>query len=122
MKEYSLYVGLNDSVTHRQLFETEKYVNILKYICRSYRAPFSFNVVEGGYIYENGDLEYENSLQIRLLNQTEENVNAIACDLCTFFNQESVLIVTSDVKWYFMKGEMEVKHFLESKNQNSREE
>ena len=122
MQEYSIYVGLNDQATRRQMFETEKYVKILKYICKAYRAAFSFNVIEGGYVYENGDLENETSLHISLLNQTEENVNAIAGDLCTFFNQESVLIVTSEVNWYYVNGEKEVMHFLASKTEDSPDE
>ena len=118
MKSYSIYVGLNDSVTRKQMFDTEKYTGILKYICKSYRAAFSFDVIEGGYVYENGDLEDETSLHITLLNQTEENVNAIAADLCTFFNQESVLIVESEVKWHYVKGESDVKDFIASGLEN----
>jgi len=52
--ETKLYVGLNDSVTMTQEFDTEKYVSILKNVCRSYHVSFSFSVQQGGYVHEDG--------------------------------------------------------------------
>ena len=56
MTETKIYVGLNDSETRRQEFETEKYASILKTVCRSYHVSFSFALVQGGYIHEDGGL------------------------------------------------------------------
>ena len=51
MIETKIYVGLNDSVTKTQIFETEKYISILRNVCFAYHTPFSFDVEEGGYIH-----------------------------------------------------------------------
>ena len=92
MKETKLYVGLNDSVTLKQLFEKEQYVSVLKHVCASYHVPFSFSIIQGGYYHESGELSEENTLLITLLDINDEVVDEIAKDLCVFFKQESVLV------------------------------
>ena len=69
MKETKIYVGLNDAVTKKQLFDTEKYIKILKGVCFAYHTPFSFDVIEGGYIHENGDYTKETTLELTLIGQ-----------------------------------------------------
>lgn len=66
MIESKIYIGLNDLTTNTQLFESEKYIRVLRNVCYSYRVPFSFSVQEGGYIYENGEYARENSLILTL--------------------------------------------------------
>ena len=90
--QYTIYIGLNDPDTGDQKFDTERYVSILKSVCRSYRIPFSFHTLSGGYIYDNGLFTEENTLALTLLDAEESVVREIAKDLCAFFRQESVLI------------------------------
>lgn len=108
MTEYNIYVGLSDQIKKEQLFGTEKYVSILRKVCKSYKVAFSFDIINGGYVYDNGDFIEETSLHITLLDQTKETVNEIAKDLCTFFNQESVMITHSSVETYYIHGDSKV--------------
>ena len=103
MTETRIYVGLNDSVTKMQLFETEKYISILKDVCCAYHTPFSFNVEEGGYIHENGEYTKETTLVLTLIGTDNTTVNEIAKDLCAFFHQESVLITENEIRSYFIQ-------------------
>lgn len=103
MTETRIYVGLNDSVTKKQLFDTEKYISILKDVCYAYRTPFSFNVEEGGYIHENGEYTKETTLVLTLIGTDNTIVNEIAKDLCAFFHQESVLITENEIRSYFVQ-------------------
>ena len=103
MKETKIYVGLNDSETKKQLFETEKYIAVLKDVCFAYHTPFSFNVIEGGYIHENGEYTKETTLELTLIGAKKETINEIAKDLCAFFNQESVLITENLIRSYFVR-------------------
>ena len=48
MIESKIYIGLNDVTTNTQLFESEKYIRVLRSVCYSYNVPFSFSVQEGG--------------------------------------------------------------------------
>ena len=103
MTETRIYVGLNDSVTKMQLFETEKYISILKDVCCAYHTPFSFDVEEGGYIHENGEYTKETTLVLTLIGTDNTVVNEIAKDLCAFFHQESVLITENEIRSYFIQ-------------------
>ncbi len=104
--ETRIYVGLNDAVTLQQEFETEKYIRILKNVCRSYHVAFSFVVEQGGYVHEDGEYTQETSLVLSLIDVESENVNEIAKDLCVFFHQESVMITESEVRTYFINEKL----------------
>ena len=109
MKEIKIYVGLNDAVTKKQLFDTEKYIKILKGVCFAYHTPFSFDVIEGGYIHENGEYTKETTLELTLIGAKKNTIKEISKDLCAFFNQESVLITENRIRSYFIKESLNPK-------------
>ena len=98
-----IYVGLNDATKHEQLFEKERYVSVLKNVCRSYHTAFSYDVINGGYFHEDGTYVEENSLELTLLDVSDELVKEIAKDLCAFFHQESVMVVYSEPEVEFIQ-------------------
>ena len=102
MTETRIYVGLNDSETREQVFETEKYVKLLRDVCYAYKTPFSFDVEEGGYVHEAGEYTRENTLVLTLVDVGRETAEEIAKDLCAFFNQESVMVTEHEVNAYFV--------------------
>ncbi len=107
MVESKIYIGLHDSTTKTQLFESEKYIRVLRNVCHSYKVPFSFGVQEGGYIYESGEYAKETSLVLTLIDIEKSIVNDIAKDLCAFFRQESVLVTESRIQAYYVKEALE---------------
>lgn len=107
MTESKIYIGLNDLTTNTQLFESEKYIKVLRNVCYAYKVPFSFNVQEGGYIYESGEYARETSLVLTLIDVEKAVVNDIAKDLCAFFRQESVLVTESEIQAYFVSEKLE---------------
>lgn len=94
-RQTTIYIGLNDRETGVQAFSTEKYLSILKSVCRSYQVAFSVYPINGGYFHEDGRYTEENTLVLMLMNIDEKIVTEIAKDLCAFFNQESVMVTTS---------------------------
>ena len=102
MTETRIYAGLNDSETLEQKFDTDKYVSILKNVCKSYGVAFSFSVQQGGYLHEDGRFTQENSLVLSLIDADKTTINEIAKDLCAFFHQESVLITENAVRAYYI--------------------
>ena len=96
--ETQVFIGLNDSETKKQEFNTERYVSVLKRVCVQYGVPFSFDVIEGGYIHDNGEYTEEKSIMLTFIDVQQDTVNEIAQDLCAFFHQESVLITSHSVK------------------------
>ncbi len=107
MKKTEIYIGLNDQDSKVQKFETAKYVSILKNVCISYRVPFSFSLIEGGYIHESGEYTQETTLALSLIGVEHSTVEEIAQDLCVFFHQESVLITVGEVETYSIRGGMQ---------------
>lgn len=102
MTKITIYVGLNDSETGVQKFNTEKYVSILKNMCKSYKVSFSVQKIEGGYFHDDGNYTEETTLALMLVDVSEEIVMEIAKDLCAFFNQESVMVVFSPCSVIFV--------------------
>ena len=102
MTETRIYIGLNDADTGEQLFETEKYLEQLKEVCRRYRVPFSVDVEQGGYYHEDGKYTEETSLILVLIDAEKDIVQGIAKDICTLFHQESVLVTENEIDGYFI--------------------
>ena len=71
-KRAEIYVGLNDAKTHKQIFEKEKYISILKNVCHSYHTAFSYDVINGGYFHEDGSYVEETSLKLQKLGKSGE--------------------------------------------------
>ena len=106
MRETKIYVGLNDSETLKQEHETETYISVLKHVCSQYLVPFSFSVVEGGYMHEDGRYTQEQTLVVSMIDVNNETVNEIAKDLCVFFRQESVLITEGRIRAYLINEKL----------------
>ena len=103
MRQTAVYVGLNDADTHRQESGTEKYISILKTVCRAYSVAFSFHTVSGGYFHEDGSYVEENTLVLTLMDAEDETIEEIAKDLCAFFHQESVMVTNAAAEVYFIR-------------------
>ena len=106
MVEVKIYVGLNDSKTRQQMFDTEKYIRVLKIVCENYGVPFSFVVQEGGYLHEDGEYTQEKSIVISLIDVKKNLINDIAKELCILFHQESVLITEDHVRSYYVSEKL----------------
>ena len=105
MLEARIYVGLRDKDSHEQRFDIEKYKSILKGVCKNYRAPFSLDVIEGGYFHEDGSWVDENTLLVTFIGIRKKTVYEIARDICTFFRQETVMItLTPSIRFNIHDG------------------
>ena len=102
-QQTTIYIGLNDSETGVQKFESSKYLSVLKNVCRNYQVAFSVQMINGGYFHEDGRYTEENTLMLRLVDVPEETTTEIAKDLCVFFHQESIMVTTSPVSVVFIK-------------------
>ena len=106
MIQSTIYIGLNDSETGVQKFDTEKYISILKKVCHNFRVAFSVHRIEGGYFHENGTYVEETTLALLLMDTHDETVVASAKDLCGFFHQESVMVTSSPCSTVFVKDDI----------------
>lgn len=102
----TIYIGLNDADTGAQKFSTEKYLSILKNVCRNYEVAFSVHTINGGYFHEDGRYTEENTLSLMLMGVPEKTVLEIAKDLCAFFHQESVMVTSAPCKAVFVQEQL----------------
>jgi len=107
MRQTTIYIGLNDAETHKQKFDTEKYLSILKGVCHAYHTAFSIHSVDGGYFHEDGSYVEEKTLALTLLDAPKEKIEEMAKDLCAFFHQESVLVTNSVAEAYYISERLE---------------
>lgn len=98
LEETQVYIGLNDSKTREQELDTDDYISTMKDVCREFGVPFSFDVVEGGYIHDDGEYTEEKSIVLTFIDVPQNTVDAIAKKACGLFNQESVLITTDHIR------------------------
>lgn len=105
LTQTQVYIGLNDSETKHQKFDTSRYIELLKRVCVSYGTPFSFDVVSGGYIHDDGQYTEENTIVLTFIDVDQNIIDEIAQDLRTFFHQESILITTSPIRLRMIREE-----------------
>ena len=110
MTETKIYVGLNDAITKQQKYNTETYINVMKYVCQSHHVSFSFVITEGGFFHENGEYTQEQTLVLSLIDVDKQVAEAIAKDLCAFFHQDNVLITECMVRAYYVTDELNKPH------------
>jgi len=103
MTEHRIYIGLNDTETREQIFETERYLEKLKEVCRNHKAAFSVDVEEGGYYHEDGEYTEETSLVLIMIDTDREKVQRIAKEICALFHQESVLVTENVIDGQFIR-------------------
>ena len=103
ISQTTIYIGLNDSETGVQKYDSKKYISILKKTCRHYKLAFAVQTVSGGYFHEDGRYTEENTLMLKLMNVPEETVMELAKEFCVLFNQESVMVTTSPTTVVFVK-------------------
>ncbi len=107
MTETKIYVGLNDATIRQQLYETDRYISILKNICVAYHVPFSLSTIRGSYFHEDGEYTEENTLVLTLIDIDKTTIEEIAKDLCSFFHQESVMVTETEINSYFIQDSIE---------------
>ena len=90
-----IFIGLNDVDEKEQRFDTDRYISILKHVCTQYGTQFTYDVMHGGYIHKDGEFTEENTIVLTFIDVPRKTIDEIAQDLCVFFRQESVLIVSS---------------------------
>ena len=100
--KYEIIIGLKDKNTYKQMLSTEKFVKIVKSVCKRKYIGYSMHVMEGGYIHRNGTYINEKSLNITFYYITKKQVLEIASILKKLFNQESVIVITTGIESYLI--------------------
>jgi len=104
MNKFTLYLGLNDSLTKSQIIPTEDAVNIVTaLLIDEYGLDgATLQLATGIYKHDDGTIIKENSIIIILLDVEREVIENIVKDLKIIFNQETILLETSIIDYNFI--------------------
>ena len=95
IKQYTLFLGLNDKIKKVQIINTLEAYKILMNLLSGATITES----TGFYKHEDGTLVIEKSLQIQILDfDNNLNINKLIEDLKTLFNQESIAVFESMIE------------------------
>lgn len=102
MKEYQLFVGLDDQHEKRQIIETEKAVSIIaQALLDAGIEGATFTQGKGLYRYQNGNIGFENSVIVSILDfdgNAESAIRQTIPSIKSALNQESVALKSYDVE------------------------
>lgn len=100
MKKTTLYVGLNDKDTKRQMIDTLEATKLTTNIITNLANGCTIYNATGIYKHDNGEIVIENTLKIELFEVENEVINNIISLLKLALNQESIIkqedIITSE--------------------------
>ncbi len=94
---FTIYLGLADKDEREQRLSCERAVSLVGKVCQGYGVPFSVTLQQGGYVHQDGRYVLENSLAVSIIGLSRKVVDEVAKDLCSFLQQECVLIAQDKV-------------------------
>lgn len=100
--EYQIFIGCHDQyfnneyVTNKELTEL-----IVKFFARR-EVDFSLFNAQGGYLYEGGNFQIENSICVDIIGANEGEIIQLAKNLSMYMSQESSLIIKNPLKIEFL--------------------
>ena len=88
LEKFTLYVGLNDKDTKKQVIKTEDAMKLVSKVV----GDNTTQIVHGHYTHENGEQVDETTLKVELLFKQESDIRLYCQDLKRLLNQESIAV------------------------------
>ncbi len=92
---YTLYVGLEDSITH-EVYDREQATETVDKIVTKYSSGLTRYATDGAWTDDSGAIVYEPSIAYVLVGADLEMVHAICDEVKEALNQSSILITVSE--------------------------
>lgn len=92
MKKYTLYVGLNDKETKKQMISTKKAIAVAEKTCLEHTDGCTISAAKGIYKHDDGTFVRENTLRIELLFVSKNVVRVLINNLKVLLNQEAIVL------------------------------
>ena len=88
LEKFTLYVGLNDKDTKKQVIKTEDAMKLVSKVV----GDNTTQIVHGHYTHENGEQVDETTLKVELLFKQESDIRLYCQNLKRLLNQESIAV------------------------------
>lgn len=103
--KYTMYIGLNDKDTYKQIITNEEAEKKVSDIALKHVDGFTRLSAKGVYKDGSGVITHENSLVFEFYSATDGQMKAIMDEVLKELNQNSILIEKSKVNFEFYEGE-----------------
>ena len=100
--EYQIFIGCRDPQLAEEIFSKKEMTDLISAYFERIQMDFSLSVIKGGYYYENGWFDTENTLCISIIGDAEMEILRIAGAISMFLNQECSLVVKNPLKMKIM--------------------
>ena len=97
-KVFTLYVGLNDKDTKKQVVPTKRAKEIVVRIC----GDCTISTADGHYTHEDGKEVTEKTLRVELFCKADNQIKSYCKQLKRALNQESIAVNTQVVQTNFI--------------------
>lgn len=102
--KFTMYIGLNDKDTYKQLMSDDEAQQLISKICLKYVDGFTFSRRQGAYKNEKGVVTQESSLVYEFYSVTDKEIRNIMDEAIVQLNQSSILIEKTKVNYQFYEG------------------
>lgn len=97
MTKYTLYMGLNDKETKRQMISTVEAYKIVSNLVSQMFDGGTIYEADGVYKHDDGTIVIEKTLKIELLFAEQKDVKDFCETLKRVFNQESIAVQREEI-------------------------
>ena len=96
--EYQIFIGCKDSQFQEEVVAEQELIRVITDYFERKRIDFSLMTMRGGYHYEVGWFDTENTLCISIIGDSETDILRIAGSISMFMNQECTMVVKKPLK------------------------
>ena len=96
--EYQIFIGCKDSQFQEEVVAEQELIRVITDYFERKRMDFSLMTMRGGYHYEGGWFDTEDTLCISIIGDSETDILRIAGSISMFMNQECTMVVKKPLK------------------------
>lgn len=96
--EYQIFIGCKDSQFQEEVVAEQELIRVITDYFERKRIDFSLMTMRGGYHYEVGWFDTEDTLCISIIGDSETDILRIAGSISMFMNQECTMVVKKPLK------------------------
>ena len=96
--EYQIFIGCNDPQLNDELIKDHELKEMVARFFARKHIDFSILSAKGGYLYESGWYELENSLCISIIGTQNLDILKLARSLSMYMNQKCSLIIKTPLQ------------------------
>ncbi len=91
--EYQIYIGCNDSQTDKEIVSLEELKKLVTEFFSKKETGFSLIATKGGYLHDDGNYAYEDTLCISIIGEQGLDVIKLGKSLSMYMNQECIMVL-----------------------------